>query len=240
MTGSDASSHEMPKVPFPGRAGRDQDDLLLDMILDRRPLPPDAPPGMHGLAGKFAGLAAMPGEGELPGEAAALAAFIRSGSPASTLILAGGPRRVRRRGRLQAGRARLAAGVAVVAIGFSGTAAAAYAGVLPASVQDFAHRTIGAPAAQPAAHHGHGAPGQRASHPGGAQPSPSAGSSGHPAKPGKEKVHKTGSHRGQQANQGKHRKPRHRVHPVRPARKPHPSPSPSSPTASRSPGPKNQ
>ncbi len=52
MTGPDASSSEMPKVPIPGLAGRDQDELLLDMILDRRPLPPGAPPGMHALADK--------------------------------------------------------------------------------------------------------------------------------------------------------------------------------------------
>ena len=63
---------------MPGLAGRDHDDLLLDMILDRRPLPPDAPPGMHVLASKLVGLAAAPSGGQLPGEAAALAAFVRS------------------------------------------------------------------------------------------------------------------------------------------------------------------
>ena len=45
MTGSSASSGEMPRVPMPGRAGRDQDEQLLDMILDGRPLPPKRRPG---------------------------------------------------------------------------------------------------------------------------------------------------------------------------------------------------
>jgi hypothetical protein len=101
---------------------------------------------MHVLAGKLVGLAASPGGGELPGEAAALAAFVRSGSPASTLTLAGGPPG-RRRHALTAGRARLSAAAAAVIVGLSGTAAAAYAGVLPAAVQNFAHHVIGAPAA---------------------------------------------------------------------------------------------
>ena len=232
MTGPDASSGEMPRVQMPGRVGRDQDDLLLDMILDRRPLPPDAPPGMHALASKLVGLAAMPGAGALPGEAAALAAFIRSGSPASTLTLAGVPRRVRRRGRVRAGRARLAAAVAVVAVGLSGTAAAAYAGVLPAPVQEFAHRTIGAPAAHTAAHHGDGTAQHRSSHPGPVSPSPHAGRPAHPAKPGKEKVHARPRHRGQQVKRQRNKKATHPVKPPHPTHSPrpakrHPSPSPS-------------
>src|SRR5258708_24300292 len=125
MTGSGASPSEMPKVPFPGQAGRDhQDELLLDMILDRRPLPPNVPPGIVALADKLVGLAAPPGAGELPGEAAALAAFLRSGSLASTLVLAGEPPGQRRGRRLLAGRAPLSAAVAVATVGLSGTAAA--------------------------------------------------------------------------------------------------------------------
>ena len=193
MTGSDASSSEMPKVPFPGQAGRDQDELLLDLILDRRPLPPSAPPGMHALAAKLVGLAALPGAGELPGEAAALAAFLRSGSPASTLVLAGEPPRQRRGRRVLAGRARISAAAAVVTVALSGTAAA-YAGVLPTSVQNFAHRTIDAPAAHRAAGHGHDAPGQGSGHPGGVRsPRPASGSA-HPAKPGQQKAHKPRHH----------------------------------------------
>jgi hypothetical protein len=205
MTGSDASSSEMPKVPFPGRTGRDQDELLLDMILDRRPLPPSAPPGMHALAAKLVGLADPPGAGELPGEAAALAAFLRSGSPASTLVLAGEPPRHRRGRRVLAGRARLSVAAAVVTVALSGTAAA-YAGALPASVQNFAHRMIDAPAALHAAHHGHDAPGQRGGHPGGVRSSRPGSGSAHPAKPGQQKAHKPrhhGRHHGKRGNEPK-------------------------------------
>ena len=230
MTGPDASSGEMPRVPMPGRAGRDQDDLLLDMILDRRPLPPNAPPGMHVLASKLVGLAAAPGGGELPGEAAALAAFIRSGSPASTLTLAGEPSKHRPARRFAISRARLSAAAAVVAVGLSGTAAAAYAGVLPATVQNFAHHVIGAPAA---VHHGDGTAGHHGSHPGSASPSPHASHPAHPAKPGKAKRHRGRGHRaghGQPSTKPSHPpKPSHPVHPTHTARpaKAHPSPTPS-------------
>ena len=221
MTGSDASSSEMPKVPFPGRAGRDQDELLLDMILDRRLLPPEAPPAMHALADNLVGLAALPAGGELPGEAAAVAAFLRSGSPTSTLTLVGGlPARTRGR-RLIAGRARLSAAIAVAAVALSGTAAA-YAGVLPASVQDFAHRIIDAPVAHHAATRHHDAVKQRAGHHGA---SPSGAGSVHPAKPGQEKAHKGRDHRRHQGKGAKEPKPK----PTHPVAKAHPSHSPGPP-----------
>ena len=51
--------------------------------------------------------------------------------------------------------AKLAAAGAVAAVTLGGAAAAAYAGALPASVQTFAHDTIGAP---PAPHSAHPAP----------------------------------------------------------------------------------
>jgi hypothetical protein len=223
MTGSDASSSEMPKVPFPGQVGRDQDELLLDMILDGRPLPPGAAPRIVALAENLVGLAAPPSAGELPGEAAALAAFLRSGSPASTLTLAGGPPQRRRRRRLAAGRARLAAAVAVVTVVLSGTAAG-YAGVLPASVQDFAHRIIDAPAPQHAAHHPHGATRRQGGHPGAAPSSSRTAGPEHPAKPGKGKAHK-GRHHGRHPGKGTKKPKPHPTHPAHPA-KPHPSHSP--------------
>jgi hypothetical protein len=232
MTGPDASSGEMPRVPMPGLAGRDHDDLLLDMILDRRPLPPDAPPGMHVLASKLVGLAAAPGGVQLPGEAAALAAFAGSGSPASTLTLAGEPPGRHRSRRLMAGRARLTAAAAAVAVVLSGTAAAAYAGVLPASVQDFAHHVIDAPAAQHAVQHG--GPQHRPGQPGdpGTTPSsPSARGSAHPAKPGQQKNHKGRGHR---AGQGQRSHPPKPTHPVN---TPHSTHTPRSAKASASPSP---
>jgi hypothetical protein len=216
MTGPNASSGEMPRVPMPGRAGRDQDDLLLDMILDRRPLPPDAPAGMHALADKLVGLAAAPGGDELPGEAAALAAFVRSGSPTSTLTLVGEPSERRRGRRLAVGRARLSAAIAAVVVVLSGTAAAAYAGVLPASVQNFAHHVIGAPSA----HNRHSGPEQHAGNPGGAGPSASAHGSAQPANPGKQRGHKGRGHR---AGHGHHAQKPKPTHPPKP---PHPTHSP--------------
>jgi hypothetical protein len=213
MTGPDASSGEMPRVQIPGRAGRDSDDLLLDMILDRRPLPPDAPPGMHALASKLVGLAASPGGGELPGEAAALAGFVRSGSPTSTLTLVGEPPGRHRRHRLTVGRARLSAAIAAVTVILSGTAAAAYAGVLPASVQNFAHHVIDAPSA-------HKGPEQRAGNPGGAGPSPSGQGSAHPAKPGKQKEHKGRGHRAGNGHHENKPKPTHPPKPPRPTHSP--------------------
>ena len=226
MTGSDAPWNEMPKVPIPGQVGRDQDELLLDMILDSRPLPPGAAPGMRALAENLVGLAASPGAGELPGEAAALAAFLRSGSPASTLTLVGGPPERSRRRRLTAGRARLSAAIAVLTVAVSGTAAA-YAGVLPASVQDFAHRIIDAPAPHHAAGLDSGSQ-HRAAHPGGAPSSSPTGGSGHPAKPGKAKGHK-GRHHGRHLGKGAKKpkpKPTHPAHPASPGAKAHPSHSP--------------
>jgi hypothetical protein len=67
----------------------------------------------------------------------------RTGQP----IGAGRRRNARRIGLLTAGRARIATAVAALGL-VLGTTAAAYAGALPAQVQDFAHRIIGAPAAQ--------------------------------------------------------------------------------------------
>ncbi len=173
MTGPDASWHEMPGFTLPGWLGRDADEQLLDTILAGMPLPPSAPREYHVVAAQLAGLATPAGPGPLPGETAALAAFsssVSSGSPSSVTTGATGARadpsgaapggaRARsaarrggtwRSGLLTTGRARIAA--AVTALGLVlGTTAAAYAGALPAQVQDFAHRMIGAPAAhQPA------------------------------------------------------------------------------------------
>jgi len=228
MTGPDASSGEMRRVQMPGRAGRDYDELLLDMILDRRSLPSDAPAGMHALAARLVALAAAPGAGELPGQAAAVAAFAGSVSPASTLTLAGEPSGRRRRGLVAFSRARLAAAAAVAAVGLSGTAAAAYAGVLPASVQNFAHHVIGAPAAHHPAGHGN-QPGQPAGHQPGSAP-PSASGSAHPAKPGQHKARKHRGHHGHHATPASNPHPAHSARPDRspgPKRNAHPGSTPS-------------
>ena len=104
MSGPDAMHSEMPGFPFPGRPGGEHDEPLLDMIIARRALPPDAPQEMHDLARMLAALAG-PGEpaelapGELAGEAAALAAFVRLASPAGISSAARRPVRRHRRSR---------------------------------------------------------------------------------------------------------------------------------------------
>jgi hypothetical protein len=135
---------EMPGF-FPGRPGGEYGEPLLDMILERCPIPPGAPPEVHGLAHVLAAAAGPAEPGELTGEAVALAAFTRIGSPAG--ISPAVPRSARRSGPewRARGRLSLAAALTAVAAGL-GSTAAAYAGVLPGPIQHFAHEYIGAPA----------------------------------------------------------------------------------------------
>jgi hypothetical protein len=138
---------EMPGFPFPGRPGGEHDEPLLDMIISRRALPPDAPQEMHDLARMLAALAGPAEPGELAGEAAARAAFVRLASPAGISPAARRPvrhRRSRRSRRQARSRAWLAAAVVSAAAGIA--VLAAYAGLLPNSVQQLAHVTVAAPA----------------------------------------------------------------------------------------------
>jgi hypothetical protein len=134
---------EMPGY-FPGRPGGEPDEPLLDMILERRPIPPGAPPEIRGLARVLAAAAGPAEAGDLAGQAAAQAAFTRLASPAGTSHAA--PRSARRSlsERPARGKLALAAALAAVAAGLGSTAA--YAGVLPSPIQHFAHVAIGAPA----------------------------------------------------------------------------------------------
>ncbi len=135
---------EMPGF-FPGRPGGEHDEPLLDMILERRPIPPGAPPEIHGLARMLATVAGPAEPGKLAGEDAALAAFTRLASLKGASPAA--PRSARRSlpERSARGRLPLAAALTVAAAGL-GSTAAAYAGVLPGPIQHLAHVTIGAPA----------------------------------------------------------------------------------------------
>jgi hypothetical protein len=168
MSGPDAFPDEMSGLSsFPGRSGGGYDEPLLDMVFDRRPLPPGAPPEMHDLARFLAAAAGAAEPGELAGEAAALAVFGQAASPAGVWSAGRGgvpAGRRRRRRRLQsswsAGRrrspswrpahgwARLAVALVTSAIVLGSTAA--YIGVLPSRVQQMAHVTLGAPAPAPA------------------------------------------------------------------------------------------
>jgi hypothetical protein len=138
----------MPGFPFPGRPGGEHDEPLLDMIIARRALPPDAPQEMHDLAHMLAALAG-PGEpGELAREAAVRAAFRRVASPVGVSSAARRPMRHRRPRRSRASsrsRARLATAL-VVAVAGLGSVLAAYTDSLPSPIQQLAHVTVAAPA----------------------------------------------------------------------------------------------
>ena len=138
----------MPNFPWPGR--RDVSaisDTSLSALLAGAELPTGSPPELRPVAEALAALTAAPTGDELTGEAEALAVFReRLGVPSPT-------RRPRRRPTLLSPllSARAAAAAAVAALGIGGFATAAFAGALPAPVQQFAHHTIGAPAAHNAA-----------------------------------------------------------------------------------------
>jgi hypothetical protein len=135
----------MPNLPGPGH--RDVpaiSDTSLAALLAGQP-PPDQSGTAHPAADIVAALRAAPAPDELGGEALALAEF-RSRRPGLSRPAGRARRRSpRRRGtRLPA---RAAAAAAVAAIGAGSLASAAYAGVLPAPIQRFAHTAILAPAA---------------------------------------------------------------------------------------------
>ena len=129
---------------FPGRPGGEHDEPLLDMILERRPIPPGAPPEIHGLARMLAAVAGSAEPRDLAGQDAAQAAFTRLASRSGTSHAALRSARRSLSERPARGRLPLAAALAVAAAGL-GSTAAAYAGVLPSSIQHFAHVTFGAP-----------------------------------------------------------------------------------------------
>ncbi len=134
----------MPGFPFPGRPGGEHDEPLLDMIIARRVLPPDAPQPMHDLASMLAALAGPAEPGELAGEAAVRAAFSRAASPAG-ISSAARRRRPRRFLGPARSRARLATALVVAAVAL-GSVFAAYIDVLPSPIQQLAHVTVAAPA----------------------------------------------------------------------------------------------
>jgi hypothetical protein len=134
---------EMPGF-FPGRPGGEHDEPLLDMILERRPIPPGAPPEFHGLARMLAAVAGPAEPGDLAGKDAAYAAFTRLASRPGTSHAALRSARRSLSERPARGRLPLAAALAVAAAGL-GSSAAAFVGVLPSPIQHFAHETIGAP-----------------------------------------------------------------------------------------------
>jgi hypothetical protein len=119
-------------------------DASLAALLAGPESPAGFAPGLLPVAGVLAALMAGPAADELAGEAAALAEFRnRVGVPVPV------SRSRRRRYPLLTSllSARAAAAAAAAALSLGGFATAAFAGVLPAPAQQFAHHTFGAPAA---------------------------------------------------------------------------------------------
>jgi len=201
MTARDAVPDEMPEFSLSGRAGLELDDQLLDAILSGQ-LSPEAPGQATVVAEMLASLADPVYSGHLAGEEAARSAFARAVSPAPGRHArharpepAAAPGRSPlswRPGRLTM---RLAAGLAAATVGLSGTVAA-YAGALPAPVQNLAHFAIGAPPPPPPPRSRH-RPARPATAPG--RSSAPAGTATSPAVTGQ------GRARGKGRSQGEHR-----------------------------------
>jgi hypothetical protein len=146
MSGPGGYGGEMPEFPFPRRAGdRPVPGVALDRLLDGDFATERATPDVKALADLLSSAAGPPSDRELADQTAAIAAFVRERHVGR-----------HRRPATATGRrsmlttllsTKLAAAAAAGALGFGGLAAAAYTGALPEPIQDFAHQTVGAPAA---------------------------------------------------------------------------------------------
>ncbi len=146
MTGSSGLDDDMLNSPWPTRTDvPPAGDAALDALLAPGQQPQDTIAALRPVAEVLAALRAAPGHGELAGFDQALNAF-RSGAGLTEPVRRPRHRSARPARRDPLLRARLAAAAAIAAVAALG--AASYAGVLPAALQKFAHRTIGAPAAK--------------------------------------------------------------------------------------------
>jgi hypothetical protein len=139
----------MPSLPWTNRQDASPvEDASLAALLAGNGLPAGADAELRPVADVLSALTARPAGDELAGLAAARAGFHRH-----VVVQAHARQSPRRRPGGLAYRlgAKVGAAAAVVVMGFGGAAAAAYAGALPSSWQQFAHRAIGAPA-HPAGH----------------------------------------------------------------------------------------
>lgn len=148
MTGGGVSGNDMPSLPWTARQDvSPAEDTPLESLLAGNGLPAGADAELRPVADVLAALTAHPGGDELAGLAAARVEFSRR---VAVPVQVRQSRRCRSFGLVSRLGVRLVAAAAIVAMGFGGAAAAAYAGALPTAWQQFAHRTIGAPV--------HGAP----------------------------------------------------------------------------------
>jgi hypothetical protein len=132
----------------PRRAASEIPDAALAALLAGGTPPPDAPAPLQHVADVLAALQATPASDEAVGQAAALAEFRQRVGVSPQPLRSHRRRRPSRiASRLSA---RTAAVGAVAVVGLGGFASAAFADALPASAQQFAHDSIGAPSP-----HGH-------------------------------------------------------------------------------------
>jgi hypothetical protein len=187
VTGNGVSGSDMPNLPWRARPDVSLvEDTSLESLLAGSGLPAGADPELRPVADVLAALSARPAGDELSGLATARAEFRRH-----VVRPVQARQSPRRRPDGLASRLGVKVGVATALVSMAlGGAAAAYAGVLPGSWQQFAHRTIGAPAYR-AAHDtsaGTGAAGSAVPH--SRHPAPQTYPSRPPARHGS--VHHTG------------------------------------------------
>lgn len=146
MTAAGVSGSDMPSFPWTARQDVSPEDTSLAALLAGNGLPPDAGAELRPVADVLASLTARPGSGELTGLASAQAEFRRRVAVPAQVRQS---RHRRPAGLVSRLGVKVSTVAAIVIMGFGGAAAAAYANALPASWQQFAHRTIGAPANRP-------------------------------------------------------------------------------------------
>jgi hypothetical protein len=141
MTDSDVPRGEMPHLPIRRRKGDSAEPPQLEELLGAGAAAPAVSAEWRPVSELLRAASGSATASELEGEAAMVAAFRRAqiGVPAR--------RRVARRPRMLATvlSGKIAAAIACAAIGVTGATGAAFAGVLPNPIQNFAHATIGAP-----------------------------------------------------------------------------------------------
>jgi hypothetical protein len=136
----------MPNFPWPDRwSASSVEDAVLSALLAGTEIPADSGAGLKPVADVLDALKAPTGTDEFAGETVAMAEFhhwFGLSAPPNC-------RSRRRRPTLITSllSAKAAAVAAIAAVGVGTATAAAFAGALPGPVQNFAHQTIGAPAA---------------------------------------------------------------------------------------------
>lgn len=138
----------MPNFPWPARREASAtEDAVLAALLAGKELATDTGAWLQPVADVLAALRAEPASDELAGLTVAQAEFRHRVGVSDQLSRS----RPRRPTLLKSILSAKAVAAAIAAVSLAGAATAAYAGALPDSLQQFAHHTIGAPAAHRAA-----------------------------------------------------------------------------------------